>query len=67
MREEEDPHVGGPVRTGSVGDPVELLHHFLEVLFGGDGDEGVEVIVGELVLDGDGALHDLADPRKEVS
>lgn len=32
-----------------------LLDHVLEVLIGGHGDEGVEVLVGKLVLEDEGA------------
>lgn len=38
---------------GLLRELVVLLHHVLEVLGGGHGDEGVEVLIGELVLDRD--------------
>lgn len=36
-----------------AGEAVVLFHHVLDVLISGDGDEGIEVFVGELVLEGD--------------
>lgn len=54
-QEEEQPDAGGPgpgVRRRS--EAVELVHHDGEVVVGAEGDEGVEVGVRELVLEGEG-------------
>ena len=40
---------------GGGGGAVILVDHVLEVLVGGDGDEGIEVLVGELVLEREGS------------
>lgn len=39
---------------GGRSDTIVLVDHVIEVLIGGEGDEGVEVVVGELVLEGEG-------------
>lgn len=51
--EEEDAEAGG--LEGGIGDrAIMLVDHVLKVLIGGDGDEGVEVLVGELILEDEG-------------
>ncbi|PON93723.1 LOW QUALITY PROTEIN: hypothetical protein TorRG33x02_104260 [Trema orientale] len=47
--EEEQPHPGG--LGGGAVEAVVLVHHVLEVVVVGDGDQGVEVLPGELVLE----------------
>lgn len=54
--EEADPRgPRGSAAGGRRGDAVVLVDEVVEVLVGGDGDEGVEVLVGELVLEREGA------------
>lgn len=56
-REEEEAEARGFVGGGGGGDEaVVLIDHVVEILLGGDGDEGVEVLVGELVFEGEGAV-----------
>lgn len=54
--EEADPGGagGGAGGGGGGGDAVVLVDEVVEVLVGGDGDERVEVLVGELVLEREG-------------
>ena len=63
--EDEDPQLGA-----GDGQLVELLDHVVEILGGGDGDERVEALVGELVLDGEvrarGAAVGVGEAREEV-
>ncbi|PON32570.1 hypothetical protein PanWU01x14_360100 [Parasponia andersonii] len=47
--EEEQPHPGG--LGGGAVEAVILVHHVLEVVVVGDGDQGVEVLPRELVLE----------------
>lgn len=59
-REEEEPQPGG-LRGGGGGGGIDhgavvLVDHVLEVLVGGDGDEGVEVLARELVLEREGPV-----------
>jgi hypothetical protein len=52
-REEEDAEAGRPGDVGGeVVDAVELVDEVVHVVVGGDGDEGVEVVLGQLVLEG---------------
>lgn len=53
-QEEKQAEAAGFRRNGG-GDTVVLLEHVVEVVVGGNGDEGVEVLVGELVLQGEAA------------
>lgn len=56
-REEEEADPGGArgsAAGGGGGDAVVLVDEVVEVLVGGDGDEGVEILVGELVLEREG-------------
>ncbi|KAL6286705.1 hypothetical protein ACE6H2_011095 [Prunus campanulata] len=46
-KEEEEPEPCG--LSGSSVEPTLLDHHLVEVLVIGDGDEGIEIFVGELV------------------
>lgn len=51
--EKSEPRRGLGMGLGSVQvEPVVLVYHVLDVLVCGDGDQGVEILVGELVLDG---------------
>ena len=53
--EEPDPRgARGSAAGGGGGDAVVLVDEVVEVLVGGDGDERVEVLVGELVLEREG-------------
>ena len=49
--EEEESHAGGC--SGSAMEMIVLEHHVVEVVVVGDGDEGVETLAGELVLEED--------------
>lgn len=55
---------------GSLGilseEAIVFVHHVLQILVGSDGDEGVEVLVGELVLDREvGGAGELAQLGEE--
>ncbi|CAN6211963.1 unnamed protein product [Urochloa humidicola] len=51
-REEEDAEAGRPGEGGVlVVDAVELVKEVVDVVVGGDGDERVEVVLGQLVLE----------------
>ena len=54
-KEEEADSGGFDGGGGGGGGAVVLVDHVLEVLVGGDGDEGIEVLVGELVLEREGS------------
>lgn len=57
-REEEDAELRGGAIGAGLGKLVVLLHHILEVLGGGDGDQVVKVLAGELVADQGGPAVD---------
>jgi len=53
---------------GGGGGAVVLVDHVLQVLIGGDGDEGIEVLVRELILqrEGPSVQECLGEARGEV-
>ncbi|PRQ50823.1 hypothetical protein RchiOBHm_Chr2g0137491 [Rosa chinensis] len=44
--------------SGGVIEVVVLDHHMVEVLIVGDRDEGVEILIGELVLEADSGVRE---------
>lgn len=64
--EEEEAKARGFDRIG--GNAIVLVDHVIKVFIGGDRDEGVEVLVRELVFEGEGAVIEegLGEARREV-
>lgn len=54
-QEEADSRGSGGIRVG-VEEAIVLFDHVIEIFISGDRDEGIKVLVGELVLEGEGAV-----------